>query len=125
MDAGTRDALPDQPSKGQLELERAQSKTRAANFLRFLADPAARSEAGKELFDFTALQGIENVQSDRPGHCSCEFPVRQRNANSGGTLHGGCAGVAPLPTTGTCMWRPCFCKSCSKRLRAYSVRDVG
>jgi acyl-coenzyme A thioesterase PaaI-like protein len=46
-------------------------------------------------FDGLVLRDVVNVQSNCPGHCSCELPVKRASANQLGTLHGGCAGISP------------------------------
>jgi hypothetical protein len=112
MDAGARDALPDKPApweRGQdsnalqseqaredikqAESDRELSRRRAERFLTLLSDPDSRQWHDGELFDLTALAGLRNVTSKHPGHCACEFPVQKRNANTQGTLHGGCTGA--------------------------------
>jgi hypothetical protein len=46
-------------------------------------------------FDSMVLRGIVNLQSNGPGHCSCDLPVNRASANTVGSLHGGCAGISP------------------------------
>lgn len=69
------------------------ARDRAVMFLNYLLHPI---EGGTEgVFDKGALEGLENIQSDGPGHVVCELPVVHRNANIMGNLHGGCTGVPP------------------------------
>lgn len=66
-------------------------RKRAQGMLDFLRGKAPDSDS-QPGYDAVVLADIENVQSTGPGNCSCELRVKKAQANSYGTLHGGCAG---------------------------------
>lgn len=59
-----------------------------------MVDKFLKCDANDRGFEINSLEGVCNLQSDGPGHCTAELPVQRRHTNWLGTLHGGCTGAA-------------------------------